>query len=184
MNNWKALISKVEANWTITSPNNWLVKAWAYIEHNKLILPHDCLIVLMTTASRAVEDFEKFDDYQIRLEKALIISLTVRMAEKAFFHNVAKLFNDKSAIKICTNCLMNNLYDNSLKKYRRICNEKIIHKMETEIMVNPKDLNFSILYYNEIFTLPLMDPITWEKKTISLCKKCLKNNNMSSKKTT
>lgn len=134
----------------------------------------------MTTASKSVEKYSITKDYNEKIELSLLISLTVRIAETAFYNNFTKIFI-KEWIKTCHHCIRNsdNFNNKEVLKYRRLCNEKIIHHMENNIMINTSDLDLSIKYYESVLKLPLLETIIIDKLfSIQVCDKC-KNLNKS-----
>jgi hypothetical protein len=64
-----------------------------------------------------------------------------------------------------------------MKKYRKMVNETIIHKMEDGLPINNEDLKIVELYYSEMFKHPLTNPITWEGNNgLNFCPSCIKKN--------
>ncbi len=179
MNSDKYFISQIKPDGTIISPNDWLKKVGAFVENRQLALPHECILIPLSAASRAVEIFNTSTEYTQKLESALLIALSVRVAETAFYNKFAKWFEVQSQTKMCDHCIRNSKVFNNdeVKKYRKLCNEKIIHVMENQSMINPNDLIYAINYYDEVLKLPLIDPIkiTSEFK-ITVCDKCLVKN--------
>jgi len=164
--------------WTIESPNNWLRKAGAYVVGKKLILPHDFLMVPMTTASEAIMAYRESRNLNDRMRHAMTIAVAVRNADTAFYSAVADMLNRRNADKpnICQYCIRGQLFRTRMKELREQVNKNIIHKMDrTKIMINPDDLKIVEDYYEEMFKLPLIDPIHIpETKSLQLCKKCRK----------
>ncbi len=163
----------------IISPNNWIEKVWWKIENIwNSTLPQTSILIPMTTASKAVEKYNITKDYNEKIELSLLISLTVRIAETAFYNNFTKIFINQW-VKVCHNCIRNsdNFNNKEVLKYRRLCNEKIIHHMENNIMINPIDLDLSIKYYEAVLKLPLLETIIIDKPfNIQVCDKCKKLN--------
>jgi predicted peroxiredoxin len=169
-----------DKNWIIKSPNNWIVRAGAYVSDGKIVMPHKFLLIPLALASEAVEIFNKENSWKKRLESVQAIAINVRNAETAFFRKVSEIINEinknGSKIEICEKCIRDNLFDTNLKEIRRAVNSKIIHKMESGEAILMEDFHFAIDYYNEIFKLPLINPIHWEAKTFKPCKDCLEKN--------
>ncbi len=167
-------------NHEFDSANNWLERAGACIRNNKPIMPHLFLTVPMNAASEAVEIYNNDDSYNSRLKAVQTIALNVRTAETAFFKRIAKILkevNKQLGIEICHYCIRNHMFGTNFKELRKLANSKIIHRMEEEAMISVEDFQIAIDYYNEMFKLPLVDPITWkETKGIPMCKNCLKKN--------
>jgi len=163
----------------IISPNDWIEKVWWKIENIwNSNFPQTSILIPMTTASKAVEKYSITKDYNEKIELSLLISLTVRIAETAFYNNFAKIFINQW-VKVCHHCIRNsdNFNNKEVLKYRRLCNEKIIHHMENNIMINPSDLDLSIKYYEEVLKLPLLEEITITQKfEVQVCDKCNKLN--------
>ena len=63
-----------------------------------------------------------------------------------------------------------------MKEYRQAANRNVIHKLESGEMVTEKEIPEVVpVYYEEIFRLPLMDPISFpDRKNVALCEKCKK----------
>ena len=165
-------------NWTIESPNNWLRKAGAHVVNNKLVLPHDFLLVPMTSASEALLEYRKSKTLNDRTRHAMTIAATVRSADTAFYNAIAGMLNKQNPNKpkICHNCIRGQLFGTRMKELRKQINNNIIHKMDDDqVMINPDDLDIVEEYYEEMFKLPMMDPITWsEMKNMKLCQRCRK----------
>jgi hypothetical protein len=153
----------------IISPNDWLKKAGARLEDGQLILPLKCLLVPMALASEAILDFNKSESLNDRIKYGLVVVSMVRIADTAYFRRVAKMLLEiNKPAKIWTN---------EMKKYRKMVNETIIHKMEDGLPINNEDLKVVESYYNEMFKHPLTNPITWEDKNgLDLCQSCIKKN--------
>ncbi len=163
----------------ITSANDWLVKAGAHLVGDKVILPHKFLLVPMTLASEAIVEFRKQKEIGSRIKHGLIVVSMVRMADTAFYKTVSNIINNqnKSTPNICQHCIRGQLCGTNMKKYRQIANKQIIHKMEsgTVGMITKEDLEMVEPYYEEMFKLPLIDPISFpERKGLSLCQNCKK----------
>ncbi|MFC5579468.1 hypothetical protein ACFPOA_15780 [Lysobacter niabensis] len=161
------------------SPNDWLQRAGARVEADgRVVLPHDFLLAPMALASTAVVAYKAADNLAERTAQVLIIALQVRTAETAFFNVIAKLFNahNSDVPNICPSCIRRSgLFDDRVHELRKVVNREIIHKMDSGVgvgMISPDALNAAIEYYEEMFRLPLVDPITWQTKDISLCDKC------------
>lgn len=157
-------------------PNNWITKAGGYIDSNgKFFLPHKFLLAQMHTASEAIEQFNKSKLYSEQIKAIQLMSINVRSAETIFFRKVAEILNKKINEKICYKCIRDTLFETDLKKIRRGVNSKIIHRLDYQEFVNPKDFHFAIDYYNEIFKLPLTGElvIKIDEESISLCYNCL-----------
>ncbi len=167
----------------IISPNNWLKKAGAYIDSNdKLVFPHKFIAVPMTLASEAIVEFRKNKDLASKIKNGLLVVVMVRIADTAFYKKIAEIINQQSPStpNLCHNCLRGQLWDTKMKTYRQVANRKIIHKMEGGIPINNMDLEIVEKYYNEIFKLPLIDPISFKnKKGLKLCERCKKKFNHS-----
>ena len=175
----KYFISQIKSNGVILSPNNWLKRVGAFVKNGQLVLPHECILIPLSAASRAIETFNSSTEYTQKLELSLLISLSTRIAETAFYNKFAKWFGNESKIKMCGHCIRNSeVFNNGeIKKYRNLCNEKIIHAMENQSMVNSDDLIYAIKYYDEVLKLPLIDPIKIITKfEIKVCDKCLEKN--------
>jgi hypothetical protein len=164
----------------IISPNNWLKKAGARLEDEQLILPLKCLLVPMALASEAILDFNKSESLNDRIKYGLVVVSMVRIADTAYFRRVAKMLlemNKPAKISICEHCIRGQWWPNEMKKYRKMVNETIIHKMEDGLPINNEDLKVVESYYNEMFKHPLTNPITWEGKNgLDLCPSCIKKN--------
>lgn len=164
--------------WTIESPNNWLRKAGAYVVNKQLVLPHDFLLVPMATASKSILEYRKSRNLDDRIRHAMAIALAVRNADTAFYNAVADMINGQNPKRpnICEHCIRGQLFRTRMKELRKQVNESIIHQMDkNNIMINPKDLGIVEEYYEEMFKLPLMNPIhTQEIKGLRLCNKCKK----------
>ena len=163
----------------IVSANNWLIHAGAHLIDNKLIMPHQFLLVPMTLASEAIVEFKKHDDLGSKIKHGIIVVSMVRMADTAFYNVVADIINghEKTKPNICANCLRGQLCGTNMKKFRQLANRNIIHKMESGKceVVTFEDLEVVELYYEEIFKLPLIDPISFpEREGIELCGRCIK----------
>jgi len=166
--------------WTIESPNDWLRKAGAHIINNRLILPHDFLLVPMGSASEALLEYRRSTTLSEKMRHAMAIALAVRNADTAFYNAVAKMLNKANPNKpnICHNCIRGQLFGTRMKELRQEVNAKIIHKMENPrgiVMISPDELPLVEKYYEEMFKLPLIDPVSWpERKKMELCQKCKK----------
>ena len=162
----------------ITSANDWLVKAGAYIVNDKAILPHKFLLVPMTLASEAIVEFRKHKDIVSRIKHGLVVVSMVRMADTAFYNLVSAILNNnnQSVPNICQHCIRGQICGTNMKELRKVANRNIIHKMESGTceVITEKDLNIVELYYAEIFNLPLMDPISFPDRKIKLCDYCKK----------
>ena len=163
----------------ITSANDWLVKAGAHLVGDQVIMPHKFLLVPMTLASEAIVEFRKHEDIGSRIKHGLVVVSMVRMADTAFYKTVSNILNNqnKSTPNICQHCIRGQLCGTNMKNYRQIANKQIIHKMESGNgeVVTKKDLDVVELYYEEMFKLPLIDPISFpERKGLSLCQNCKK----------
>ena len=165
-------------DWTIESPNNWLRKAGAYVVNKKLILPHDFLLVPMTSASEAIMAYHKSRNLNDRIRCAMTIAVAVRNADTAFYSAVADMLNRRNVDKpnICQHCIRGQLFRTRMKELRKQVNKNIIHQMDNDkIMINPDDLRIVEEYYEEMFKLPMMDPIDIpETKGMRLCQTCRK----------
>ena len=131
----------------------------------------------MTLASEAIIEFNKDENLSSRIKHGLVVVVMVRIADTAFYKKIAKIINQKSPSmpNICHNCIRGQLWNTNMKIYRQLANKQIIHKMESGIPLNNKDLEIVDKYYNEIFKLPLVDPITFNgKKNLQLCERCKK----------
>lgn len=163
----------------IISPNNWVEKIWWKINADGTpILPQISILIPMTTASKSVVKYKNTKDYIEKIELSLLISLTVRIAETSFYNNFTKIFINKWA-KVCHHCIRKskNFNNEEVLNYRQLCNEKIIHHMENDIIINPDDLDLSIKYYESVLKLPLLEVITIDKAfSIQVCDKCKKFN--------
>ncbi len=170
-------IYHVNKDGSISSPNNWFNKVWARNINGKIFMPLDFMLVPLSAASRAIEKFNNTKDYTEKLELSLLISLTVRVADTAYFNHIAnKIFKDVD-FSICANCIResNNFNCHEILRLRWICNNSIIHSLENEILIDPKVLNYSIEYYNEVLKLPLIDPIEITSQfNVKICKNCMK----------
>ncbi|MHC1623289.1 MAG: thioredoxin domain-containing protein [Candidatus Methanospirareceae archaeon] len=164
--------------WTIESPNNWLRKAGAHVVNSKLVLPHDFLLTPMNSASEALLEYRKSKALNDRTRHAMTIAVTVRNADTAFYNAVAGILNKQNPNKpnICHNCIRGQLFGTRMKELRKQINRNIIHKMDNDqIMLNPDDLYIVEEYYEEMFKLPLMDPITWPgTDNLKFCRSCRK----------
>jgi hypothetical protein len=164
----------------IILPNDWLKKAGARLEGNELILPINCLLVPMGLASEAILDFNKSESLNDRIKYGVVVVSMVRIADTAYFRRVAKMLLEKNKhlkITICEHCIRGQLWTTEIKKYRKMVNENIIHKMEEGLPINNEDLKVVELYYNEMFKHPLINPISWEDKNgMDLCPTCIKKN--------
>jgi hypothetical protein len=164
----------------IQSPNNWLVKAGARMEGNQLILPLNCLLVPMGVASDAITDFRNSNNLKDRIKFGAVAAIMTRVADTAYFRNVAKMLmerNPENNVAFCEHCLRGQLWDTKIKEYRKLVNKDIIHKMEEDMMINPDDLKYVELYYEEMFKHPLTNPISWGNVTMQSCNYCKKKNN-------
>ena len=162
---------------TSTSDNDWMTRAGTRWENGKLVLPHAFLTLPMTIASKAVVSYNNDESLANRISQSVVISIMVRSADTAFFTAIAKHFNASHPHNpnLCHNCLRGQLYQNDLKKLRGLVNKHIIHKVEDGTGVGPtlQHIPLAVDYYNEMFKLPLTDPIHWqENPSISLCQKC------------
>lgn len=162
----------------ITSANNWLVKAGAYLDNDEVNLPHKFLLVPMTLASEAIVEFRKHKDIGSRIKHGLVVVSMVRIAETAFYNWVSTILNNnnESVPNICQHCVRGQIFGTNLKELRRVANRNIIHKMErgTCEVIGEKDLNIVEFYYAEIFKLPLMGPVSFPERTLKLCDYCKK----------
>ena len=159
------------------SDNDWLRRAGIRWENGQLILPHAFLVLPMTIASKAVVSYNSDDSLANRIAQALIISVMVRSADTAFFTAIANQMNaaNPSQPNICHNCLRGQLFQNRLKELRALVNKKIIHKVEDGSGIGPtsEHIPLAIEYYDEMFTLPLVPPTSWEERSgIQLCQRC------------
>lgn len=163
----------------IISPNNWIEKVWWKIENIwNSNLPQTSILIPMTTASKAVKKYNFSKNYEEKLELSLLISLMVRIAETSFYNNFTKIFINQW-VKVCHHCIRwsDNFNNKEVLKYRKLSNEKIIHHMENNIMINPIDLDLSIKYYEAVLKLPLLEEITITQKfEVKVCDKCNKLN--------
>jgi len=161
----------------IVSPNDWMVKAGSkLIEHNKLALPLDFLLVPMGLASEAIVSFRKSDALNDRIKHGLVVVTMVRVADTAYFSRVAKMLyeHNQKKIKICEHCIRGQLWTTNIKEYRQKANKSIIHKMEQRLPINNTDLEVVEKYYEEMFKHPLMSPIAWPSVTgLQRCHKCI-----------
>ncbi len=162
------------------SDNDWLRRAGTRLEGGKLVLPHSFLMLPMTIASKAVVAYNADTSLANHIAQALVISIMVRCADTAFFSFIADKFNAASppGAHVCHNCLRGQLFPNRLKELRALVNKHIIHKVEDGSGVGPTldHIPTAIEYYNEIFTLPLTDPISWEARSnMKLCHKCTRD---------
>jgi len=166
--------------WTIESPNDWLRKAGAYVVDSRLILPHDFLVVPMTFASEALLEFRNSNTLSERTRHAMTVAVAVRIADTAFYSAVAEMLNRRNPNRpnICHNCIRGQLCGTRMKELRQKANARIIHKMENARglgMISPDELPLVEEYYEEMFNLPLMDPVSWPgRKKMKLCQKCKK----------
>lgn len=163
----------------IISPNNWIEKAWWKIEDLwDSNLPQASILIPMSTASKAVEKYNSTKDYNEKIELSLLIALTIRIAETSFYNNFTKVFTTQW-VKVCHHCIRksDNFNNKEVLKYRQLCNEKIIHHMENNIMIDPIDLDLSIKYYDAVLRLPLLEIITIDKAfSVQVCDNCKKLN--------
>jgi hypothetical protein len=167
----------MDATVTTNSDNDWLRRAGTRWENDKLVLPHAFLMLPMTIASKAVVSYNADSALANRISQAVVISVMVRCADTAFFNFVANLLNSAShgSPTVCHNCLRGQLFANRLKELRKSVNHHIIHKIEDGTGVGPtlEHIPLAIQYYDEMFTLPLTDPISWpERRDMQMCQKC------------
>lgn len=163
------------------SPDQWIERAGGFVDDaGRLHLPHKFLLVSMAAAAEAVEAFKKNDSLMERMKNVLIIAMSVRSADTAYYQHVVDMLkkvpgNEK--VSFCHNCLRGQLWPNKMKLLRREVNSKIIHKMESALMVDQKDFEFALQYYDEMFTHELVNPvIEWRAQDIKSCDKCAEKN--------
>lgn len=159
------------------SPNDWVHKAGGRQNGLEFILPHKFLLVPMTVASEAILKFRAVEDLNSRIQYGIVVVTMIRIADTAFYNNVAKMImssstNKKSGIVVCEHCLRGQLWPNRMKELRQAINKRIIHKMEDGLPINVDDLEFVEQYYGEIFKHPLTNPVSWpERKGLEFCPK-------------
>lgn len=156
------------------SANDWLTKAGARIQANRVILPHTYLLVPLTLASEGIVDFRAAKNLSERIKHAVVVALMVRIADSAFYNVLAKMLNAANPHQqnLCGNCLRGQICGTKMRDLRREINTKIIHKMESAIVIEDSDLSAIERYYEEIFRLPLVDPVEFPERKITLCQKC------------
>ena len=161
----------------LVSANDWLQKAGAYIDGDRVVLPHKFLLVPMTLASEAIIEYKQHENIGAKIKFGLLVVVMIRIADTAFYNNLAKLMNqaNPNVPNICQHCIRGQICGTEMKSYRQEANKNIIHKMENNEIINFNDLEIVEKYYNEIFKLPLMDPVSFpEKKDLRLCNLCSK----------
>ena len=161
----------------LVSSNDWLQKAGAYIEGERVVLPHKFLLVPMTLASEALIEYRQYENIASKIKYGLVVVVMIRIADTAFYKNLVKILNQASpnVPNICPNCIRGQICGTEMKSYRQAANKNIIHKMENNEIINFDDLEIVEKYYSEIFKLPLMDPISFpERKNLKLCDACRK----------
>ncbi len=168
-------------DWIIDSPDNWLVKAGAFVDDsNKLHTPHFFLVTPMAMAATAIENFNnnKEDDLLKKTKNISVIANSVRSADTAYYKRVSKIFNKLNPnVHICGNCLRGQIWPNKMKILRKEVNSKIIHKMDNGEMIDSEDFHLAIGYYNEMFTHDLVNAkIEWKKFKLKSCDSCKKKN--------
>ena len=159
----------------LVSPNDWLQKAGAYIDGENVVLPHKFLFIPMTLASEAILEFRQQDNIGSKIKFALVVVTMVRVADTVFYNKLVKLLNEAnpSVPNLCQHCIRGQICGTQMKEYRQSANKNIIHKMENDEIISFKDLEIVENYYNELFKLPLMDPISFpERKNLKLCGTC------------
>jgi len=167
----------MDATVTTNSDNDWLRKAGTRWEDGKLILPHAFLMLPMAIASKAVVSYNVDSSLANRIAQSLVISVMVRCADTAFFNFIARSLNSVThgGPTVCHNCLRGQLFINRLKELRKSVNHYIIHKAEDGTGVGPTldHIPLAIQYYDEMFTLPLTDPISCpERRDMQMCPRC------------
>lgn len=159
----------------IVSANNWLSKAGARLQGESIELPHHFVLVPLTIASEAIVDFRKHDDLSSKIKAGLVVATMVRVADTAFYNKISELINRQSPNRpnICGNCIRGQVFGTKMRQYRKEANRRVIHKMESGEVISLEDLQVVDSYYEEIFKLPLMDPVSIpETKDVQLCQKC------------
>lgn len=162
----------------IVSPNDWLTAAGATVENGQIRLPLDFLLVPMALASEAIVEFRKATALNDRIKHGLVVVTMVRIADTAYFTAVANMLyeGNNKKYRICEHCIRGSLWPTKMKEYRKEANQLIIHKMEKGLPVNNGDLEVVEKYYEEMFKHPLMNPIKWDKATVTMCSNCAKKN--------
>jgi hypothetical protein len=167
-------------NKQIHSSNDWLVKAGAKYEQGRLELPIKSLLAPMTLASESIVSFRNSTNLNDRIKHGIVVVSMVRTADTAYFTKVAKMIAERNnrILILCQHCIRGKLWPTKIKKYRRLANQNIIHKMEKGLPINNNDLKVVELYYEEMFKHPLMNPISWGRQSgMKMCPDCLKKNN-------
>ena len=161
----------------LVSANDWLQKAGAYFEGKRVVLPQKFLLIPMTLASEALVEYKQHENIGAKIKFGLLVVVMVRIADTVFYNNLVKLLNQANPNfpNICQHCIRGQIFGTEMKSYRHAANKNIIHKMENNEIINFNDLEIVEKYYNEIFKLPLMDPVSVpEKKGLILCNSCKK----------
>jgi hypothetical protein len=166
-------------NYIIESPDDWFVKAGAYIDEKGLLHhPYTFLSVSMAAAAEAVVAFRTNDSLLERHKNALIIANSVRSADTAYYTKVAEMLLSKQGnekIHFCHNCLRGQLWPNRMKVLRKKVNSKIIHGMDKGAQIKTEDLNLVLEYYEEMLTHQLIPSkliSCEERKEVKFCDNC------------
>lgn len=165
----------------IKSPNGWLQRAGAYVDdQSRMQLPHKFLIMPMALASEAVEKYNSSDSYAEKIQAVQAIAINTRSADTVFFKRIAGILTEankgSSRIKLCEHCVRGGLFPTDLKRLRHLVNDRIIHRMEKVSFIDQADFDLAVAYYDEMFKLPLMDPVDWNESHVQLCDRCLNEN--------
>lgn len=164
-------------NIEITSANNWLTKAGVKFDSNltaEMPLPSICLP--MTLASEAIVSYRNAEALNEKIKNGLVVVTMVRIAETAYFIQIAKKLSEVNPekIKVCQHCIRGQLWKTEIKTLRQQANKQIIHKMEEGLPINAQDLEIVEKYYGEVFKHPLINPSLPDSINIELCQKCAK----------
>lgn len=144
---------------------------------DSIVMPHRFLLIPMALASESILEFRESRSIGDKIKAGLVVVTMIRIADTAFYKTVASALNSANPNKpnLCHNCLRGQICQTSMKVLRGKANSNVIHKMEDDEGISFEDLEVVEGYYNEIFRLPLMDPIKFpEAKSLKLCQSCRK----------
>jgi len=175
----------------LVSPNDWLIKAGAFITpEGKIRMPMKFLLIPMNNASKSIVAYNSGLPLDERMRLVQTIGLNIRNADKAYFGNWSRTLVEVNKVNRvclslfnnCMNCLAKSTSASALREHvspelKRLGhenNDKIIHAMDSRNIIDSNDFHVVFEYYDCFLGLNLMFFPAIKDLQKQQCKECAK----------
>ena len=159
-----------------SSPNNWVAKKCKFGD-KKITFPPSKITSHVNQASMLVMELKSVELLHQKTAFAKSLAIECRQLDDALYNLYAEIIMKKNNTPyvLCGNCIRGSINKTEIKKYRRLCNSRLIHT-GNHTWITSSDINFALKYYDILLEHDFFGFTLQSKLSFKSCNTCSKAN--------